>query len=96
MQKITKDSIEHLAKLAKLAIDPDQLDELTRDLQNILRFVEEINELDTAKTQPLANVIEQKDIYREDKPSPSLPLEETIKNAPEFRQGHFIVPPVIE
>lgn len=93
---ISKKQILHTAKLAKLSLQKDELDAITDEMGKIVTFVEQINEPDSSKTEPLSSVMEEYQTLRKDEPGTSLPIEDTETNAPEFENGHFVVPAVIE
>ena len=87
--------VEHIAKLAKLEFNDDEMTEFTRQFNEILSFMEKLNELDTSKVEPLSHVIELQNVFRDDEPKPSIPTEEALKNAPSKNEKFFKVPKVI-
>ena len=89
-------TIKHIAKLSKLSIDESEIDQLTKDISHIISFVEKINEVDTAKIEPLANVLDETNVWREDHIGDSLPVKMVEKLAPKSESGHIVVPAVIE
>lgn len=93
---INREVIEHVAKLARLKLEEDNIEELTQKVNNILAFVDKLNEIDTGKIPPTAHILPLQNVFREDEIKPSLPLEDVLKNAPEAEQGCFHVPKVIE
>lgn len=94
--KITKQDVEHVAKLARLEITEAERDAFSKQLSAILTYVEKLKTLDTAGVEPTATVLEQTNVFREDKARPSLSVEKALANAPESEGGHFRVPRILE
>ncbi|MCX7842250.1 MAG: Asp-tRNA(Asn)/Glu-tRNA(Gln) amidotransferase subunit GatC, partial [Clostridia bacterium] len=65
--KITKDTIEHVAGLSRLNLTEEEKERLTYEMENIINYVDKLNELDTSNVQPTAHVIPIKNVFREDK-----------------------------
>ena len=68
----------------------------TKQLDSIITFAEQLNELDTTYIEPTTHVLHMKNVLREDKPSPGLPREEVLKNAPDHQDGQIRVPGIME
>ncbi|MFZ0443530.1 MAG: Asp-tRNA(Asn)/Glu-tRNA(Gln) amidotransferase subunit GatC [Bacillus sp. (in: firmicutes)] len=96
MTRITIDEVKHVANLARLAITEEEAEKLTNDLDAIISFAEELNELDTENVEPTSHVLDMKNIFREDISKPGLPVEEVLKNAPDHENGQIKVPAIIE
>jgi aspartyl-tRNA(Asn)/glutamyl-tRNA(Gln) amidotransferase subunit C len=94
--KITKQTVEHVAGLARLAITDTEKEAFSHQLSEILTYVEKLNTLKTEGVEPTATVLGQTNVFREDKPRPSLPVEKALANAPEQANGFFVVPKIIE
>ena len=94
--QITKHDVEHVAKLARLEITEAEKDAFSKQLSAILTYVEKLKTLDTEGVEPTATVLEQTNVFREDKARPSLPVEKALANAPESESGHFRVPRILE
>jgi aspartyl-tRNA(Asn)/glutamyl-tRNA(Gln) amidotransferase subunit C len=92
---VTIKDVEHIAKLAKLEFSEDEKAKFTEQFNEILAFMEKLNELDTSKVEPLSHVIELQNVFREDEVKPSIPTEEALKNAPVKTEKFFKVPKVI-
>ena len=88
--------ILHAATLSKLNIKPEEIEGLTRDMNQIVNFVEKINEVDTKNISPLDSVQGLSNAFRADIPGDSLSVDFTENIAPKFEDGHIVVPPVIE
>jgi aspartyl-tRNA(Asn)/glutamyl-tRNA(Gln) amidotransferase subunit C len=94
--RITIDEVKYVANLARLAITEEEAEELTNDLDAIISFAEELNELDTENVEPTSHVLDMKNVFREDVSKPGLPVEEVLKNAPDHENGQIKVPAIIE
>ena len=94
--KITKQEVEHVAKLARLEQSEQEKEKLTDQLSNILTYVETLNGLDTKGVEPTAHVLDLKNVMRDDVAVPGLPRERALANAPDQAAGHYKVPKIIE
>jgi len=92
---ITLEQVERIAKLAKLHLSKEEKEAYTKQLSDILTYVEKLDELDTENVQPLSHVMDVTNAFREDTAGESLPREEALKNAPKSDGEFFIVPKVI-
>lgn len=94
--KITKQDVEHIAKLARIEFSEEEKEKFTAQLDKILSYVAKLNELDTAKAEPMAHVLPLQNVLREDEVTNDPPSQEVFKIAPQFDGGLYKVPPVIE
>lgn len=94
--RIAKETVEHVANLARLYLSEEEKAEMTEKLNSILDYMDKLNELDTTNVEPTAHVIPIKNVFREDEIRESLPLEEVLKNAPDKDGNFFRVPRIIE
>jgi aspartyl-tRNA(Asn)/glutamyl-tRNA(Gln) amidotransferase subunit C len=85
-----------LAELAKLEFNNEELIEIQRDLEQMIGFVEKLNEIDTSHVEPLTHITEGENTLREDEVKESIDIETTLKNAPASRDRFFTVPKVIK
>jgi aspartyl-tRNA(Asn)/glutamyl-tRNA(Gln) amidotransferase subunit C len=92
---VTVHDVEHVAALARLSFSEEEKHKLTAQLNEILRYMEQLNTLDTSDVEPLSHVIELQNVFRQDVLRPSLPREEALKNAPAHTEEFFKVPKVI-
>ncbi len=92
---VTIKDVEHVAALARLSFSEEEKQKLTAQLNEILRYMEQLNTLDTSNVEPLSHVIELQNVFREDTLRPSLPREEALKNAPSHTEEFFKVPKVL-
>jgi aspartyl-tRNA(Asn)/glutamyl-tRNA(Gln) amidotransferase subunit C len=93
--KITKKQVEHVAHLARLNLTEDELDKMTGQLDNILCYVEKLDELDTREISPTSHVFSVSNAFREDIVKESLPRNEVLMNAPKENGEMFQVPKII-
>jgi len=92
---LTPEEVLHVAELARLSLAPAEVSIFTRQLNDILAYVEKLQELDTTGVAPLAHVIPVFNAFREDEVKEGLSLEEALANAPAREAGNFLVPRVI-
>lgn len=93
---VTKKDVEHIAELARLKFNDNELQNFTAQLNEILNYIEKLNELDTENVEPLSHPVEGSNEFRDDKIRESLKTEEALKNAPDKDESFFKVPKVIE
>ncbi len=96
MTRISKEQVKHVANLSRLAITEEETEKLTKQLDSIITFAEQLNELDTENIEPTTHVLHMKNVLREDKASKGLPREEVLKNAPDHQDGQIRVPGIME
>ncbi len=97
--KLSYDAVRYVADLANLRLSEEEVKRMSHDLGQILTHVEQLNELDTASVQPMAQVLYDADetaTLREDIPHTCLTNREALANAPVSGGGYFKVPKVIE
>ncbi|MGE4579513.1 MAG: Asp-tRNA(Asn)/Glu-tRNA(Gln) amidotransferase subunit GatC [Desulfuromonadales bacterium] len=94
--KITRAEVEHVARLARLALQDEELDALTGQMDAILDYVEKLKELDTDDIVPTAHAVPMENAFREDVVRDSIGVDKALANAPEADNGCFRVPRVIE
>jgi aspartyl-tRNA(Asn)/glutamyl-tRNA(Gln) amidotransferase subunit C len=89
---ITRDQVLHVARLARLELAEEELERLEAQLGAILEAVGKVSELDLSGVEPTAHPLDLVNVWAEDEPRPSLPLEEALANAPERSGNFFRVP----
>ena len=94
--KINEKSVEHVARLARLHLDPSDLKVMTSQMDAILGYVDKLNELDTDGVEPMAHAVPMSNAFREDEIGQSLKIERALQNAPVADETCFKVPKVIE
>jgi len=94
---ITKKDVEYVAKLSRIEMSDQELENFTSQLDDILKYMDKLNELDTDDIPPTSHVLDLKNVMREDKlTDKSLSNEEALSNAPDKEKGFFKVPKVID
>ena len=94
--KINKLLIKKIADLSKLEFKKDSLEKITGDLNQILNFVNKLNEIDTDNIKPLIYVNEENQVLRDDEISNEITREDALKNASHKNSDYFKVPTVIK
>ena len=94
--KITAKEVRYVADLARLELSTEEVELFTGDMNRILDYMDQLNELDTAGVEPTSHVLSLKNVFREDVVVDSLPVDEVLANAPRREKGHFVVPKIIE
>lgn len=92
---VTRKDVEYIAQLARLRFKEEELENFTHQLNEILNYVEKLNELDTTNVEPLNHPIENVNVFRNDELRPSVQTEAALKNAPDRTDEFFKVPKVI-
>ncbi|MDH3252385.1 MAG: Asp-tRNA(Asn)/Glu-tRNA(Gln) amidotransferase subunit GatC [Ignavibacteria bacterium] len=92
---VTVKDVEHVARLARLSFSDEEKRTLTHQLNEILKYMEQLNELDTSAVEPLSQVIQLQNVFREDRQRVCLDREEVLRNAPARTEKYFKVPKVI-
>ncbi len=92
---LTRDEVLHVADLARLHLLPEEIEVVTRQLNDILAYVEKLQELDTEGVEPLAHVIPVFNVFREDVVAAGLDREAALSNGPAREEGAFVVPRII-
>ncbi len=90
---ITRDEVLHVARLARLALTDEEIERLTEQLGAILDAVGKVSELDLTDVPPTSHPLDLVNVWDEDEPRPSLPLDDVFANAPERDGDLFRVPP---
>jgi aspartyl-tRNA(Asn)/glutamyl-tRNA(Gln) amidotransferase subunit C len=93
---IDRETVKHVAVLARLAMTEAELDRFTEQLRAILDYVGKLNELDTSRVEPLSHALALKNVLRPDEPGNPLPQKQALANAPDQEGGFFRVPRIIE
>ncbi|HYB91199.1 MAG TPA: Asp-tRNA(Asn)/Glu-tRNA(Gln) amidotransferase subunit GatC [Candidatus Binataceae bacterium] len=94
--KITLEQVRHVARLARLELSEAQEDSLRADMNEILAYVEKLNELDTSAVEPTSQVGESGTPMRNDEVTNHPAPDDMLANAPARERGHFRVPKIIE
>ena len=94
--KLNRQDIEHVALLSRLELSENDLDKYTEQLDAILEYIDVLNQVDTSGVEPMAHVLELRNVMRPDVVQPSLSQAEALSNAPEPENGFFKVPKIVE
>jgi aspartyl-tRNA(Asn)/glutamyl-tRNA(Gln) amidotransferase subunit C len=92
---ITRDDIIHVANLARLEMDEESIDKFTVQIDEILKYVETLNSVDTEGVAPTTHAIFLTNAFRDDEEKQSFSRDDLLENAPENENGNFIVPKVV-
>jgi aspartyl-tRNA(Asn)/glutamyl-tRNA(Gln) amidotransferase subunit C len=93
--KLSKEEVKHVARLARLSVSEEEIEVFSRQLSEILTYIGKLNELETSNIEPTSHVLDIKNVFREDRITPSLSREEALAGAPEQEDGFFRVPKII-
>ena len=93
---IDKDTVKHISKLARISLDERKIDDLSKDLTSIMKFIERLNTLNTDKITPLTSIINASLRSRKDEIKDGKIRDEVLKNSPDKNDEFFVVPKVIE
>jgi aspartyl-tRNA(Asn)/glutamyl-tRNA(Gln) amidotransferase subunit C len=93
---LTRDDVQRVALLAQLRLMPEELEQFTHQLQNILQYMEKLNELDTSEMEPFTHAGDVSNIFREDTVTNTPNMDAILANAPATSKTFFRVPKIIE
>lgn len=93
---ISHEDVQYVARLARLKLEPDELDRYSVQLSSIISHIDKIAELDLDGFEPTSHVIELANVFREDEIRASVSTEDALVNAPDVEAGAFRVPPILE
>ena len=94
--KLDTNTINKIAKLAKIRLSEEEASELLKDMNSILDWVEQLNEVNTDLVEPLANISSSTLPKRKDEAKDINSSDEILKNSPDKLEGYFVVPKVVE
>lgn len=97
--KITEEQVRYVAALGNLTLTEDEVPKMAHDLDEILAYMDKLNEVDTTGVEPMAQVLfeaEETATLRDDIERPTLRNDDAVANAPLSGAGYFKVPLVIE
>jgi len=96
VDRITKEEIQNIARLARLSISEEESELYKKDLNTILHYVNELKELDTEGVKPMSHVLEIKNVWRDDNTDKVSEGEDMLSNAPVREKDYFKVPKILE
>ena len=94
--KITEETVQYVASLAKLSVSDEEKQKVAKELDRILDYIETMNGLDTDGVEPMSHVLPVKNVFREDVVTNKDNRDELLKNAPKKKSGSFVVPKTVE
>ena len=89
---ISDETIEYVGILAKLELSDEEKEQAKKDMANMLYYIDTLNELDTSGVEPMSHVFPVNNVFREDVVTNGDDREEILANAPEAKEGAFVVP----
>lgn len=93
---LTPDEVRWVAHLARLELSDAELETMTRQLSAILDYVRQLQEVPTEGVEPLAHPLPMHNVFRDDAPAPSLPVDAALANAPQRHGDFYSVPAVLD
>ena len=94
--KIDNETVDKIAHLARLEFENEAKQEIIKDMNNMLSFIDKLNELDTQNVEPLIYMSDEVNVMREDDVKHEITQDEALKNAPKKDSDYFKVPKVLE
>tara|TARA_B100000586_G_scaffold266613_1_gene239990 strand:+ start:580 stop:867 length:288 start_codon:yes stop_codon:yes gene_type:complete len=93
---IDKNTVKHISKLARISLDEKKINNLSKDLSSIMKFIEKLNKLNTDNITPLTSIINTSLKSRIDEVKDGKIRDQILKNSPEKNEEFFVVPKVID
>ena len=93
---ISKEQIEYVAKLARLNLKQEEIERLTVDMDNIIKFADRLSNLDTEGVEPTAHILPINNVFRKDEVKPSYDRDVITANAPSKENGCYKIVKVVE
>ncbi len=94
--KMTKEEVLYVARLARLDLDAESIDMFAAQIDEILGYIEKLNQVDTEGIKATSHAISLNNAFRDDEQRPHLDREQVLANAPEKEEGCFVVPKIID
>ena len=92
---ITKENVLHVAGLARLELSEDEVKKYETELNDVLKFMDKLNELDTDGVEPSTHVLDISNVFRDDVVEESFDVEDILSNAPDREDDYFKVPSIL-
>ncbi len=89
-------NIDHVAKLARLALTPEEKVTFSHQLGDVLHHIEQLGKVDVAGVEPTAHAFAVYNVWQDDVTRPGLPVDQALRNAPAQRDNMIVVPKVVE
>ena len=93
---ISDETIEYVGILAKLRLSPQEKEEAKKDMSRMLDYIDRLNELDTSEVEPMSHIFPVNNVFREDVVENGDDRENMLANAPQKKDGAYMVPKTIE
>lgn len=93
---LSEEDVRHIARLARLDLDPERVTSMTRELAEIVSYIEQLQAVDTTGVEPIANVAGLSNVTRPDVPGAMLDRDRVLANAPKANAEAFLVPKAVE
>jgi aspartyl-tRNA(Asn)/glutamyl-tRNA(Gln) amidotransferase subunit C len=94
--KISTEIVDHIAHLSRLKFDGEEKVQIQQDLENMISFMDKLNEIDTQNIEPLVFMSEEVNVLREDEEIITITAAEALKNAPKKDSDYFRIPKVLD
>jgi len=94
--QITPELIKYLESLARISLTEKEEERVGKELQDILTYIDTLNELDTADVEAMSHSFPITNVLRKDEVKPSMTPDEIVANAPESQDGAFVVPKTVD
>ena len=89
-------NIDHIAKLARLALTPEEQATFSQQLGSVLHHIEQLSKVDVSGVEPTAHAFAVSNVWQEDVARPGLAVDQALRNAPAQRENMIAVPKVVE
>jgi aspartyl-tRNA(Asn)/glutamyl-tRNA(Gln) amidotransferase subunit C len=94
--KISETEMNKISKLAMVEISPEEKDDFLKKINEIIEYIDKINDIDTSNIEPTIHIFETKNIFRKDEVQQSIDSDELKKIVPDYKDGYIVVPKIIE
>jgi aspartyl-tRNA(Asn)/glutamyl-tRNA(Gln) amidotransferase subunit C len=92
---LSRQEVEKVSLLARLLLSAEELDRMTRQMGQVVSYVESLSELNTDTVEPMAHALDVSNVFAADELEPSLPREAALANAPHHDKQFYLVPAVL-
>lgn len=94
--EITNELVDYLEQLGRIRLSDEEKEKTAKDLGSILGYIDKLNELDTEGVEPMSHAFGRTNVFREDEVTNDDMREDILSNAPESKDGTFLVPKTVE
>jgi aspartyl-tRNA(Asn)/glutamyl-tRNA(Gln) amidotransferase subunit C len=95
-EPLTEQQVLRVAALARLKLTPQEIRAFAPQLNQVLDYVAQLNEVDSENVEPMVHAIELSNVLRADQTAPSLPRDAALQNAPQSDGRYFLAPPILD